>query len=128
MQAKKPFGDTEYEHSARLQDKNVVELREDRRNHKRKASSCPVCDGPVAGIVTRGPSTHLIEPCGCSVGPLTVREVLTTTDESGARAEADSVDDHLLRALEAAEEPRVRELIREALQHRECADGGGETE
>lgn len=126
MQANQPFGDTGLKRLARLQHKSTVELREERLNRNDETRLCPVCGGPLAGIVTRGPSTHRIEPCGCSVGPLTVREVLDTTETDGARAVRDSVDDYLLCALDCAEEPRVRELVREALQHRTRADERGD--
>lgn len=43
---------------------------------------CPTCHGPIAGILTRGPSEHVIHPCGHLVGPLTVRELVNTEVEA----------------------------------------------
>jgi hypothetical protein len=56
-----------------------------------------------------------------------VREVLDPAETDGVRAVQDSVDDYLSYAFERTVEPRVRELIQEALQHRRRAEERGET-
>ena len=38
--------------------------------------NCPFCDTAVIGLVTRGPSEHFFEPCGCRAGAATARELM----------------------------------------------------
>ncbi len=45
-------------------------------------ANCPHCDTPILAVVTRGPSMHILDPCGCPVGPLTARDLATNQSES----------------------------------------------
>lgn len=44
--------------------------------------NCPYCDEPILGLVTRGPSAHILSPCGCPVGPITARQLASNTSKS----------------------------------------------
>lgn len=39
------------------------------------AECCPRCGTSIAGVSTRGPGDHTLDPCGCSVGSLTARRL-----------------------------------------------------
>ena len=43
-------------------------------------ATCPNCETPIQQLVTRGPTDHFLEPCGCRVSTLTVREVAGGVD------------------------------------------------
>lgn len=38
-------------------------------------ATCTVCDTPIRGVVTRGPSDHFLDPCGCRITTATVRDL-----------------------------------------------------
>ncbi|WP_084156848.1 hypothetical protein [Haladaptatus cibarius] len=54
--------------------------------------NCPYCDTSIFAVVTRGPSTHVLSPCGCPVGTLTARNFAegdTSTESSAVSTDED---------------------------------------
>lgn len=45
--------------------------------------NCPSCGTPIEGVVTRGPSDHVLDPCGCRATTLTAREFATADADRG---------------------------------------------
>lgn len=43
-------------------------------------ANCPRCRTPILGLVTRGPSEHFIDPCGCRVTTTTARTLAGGAD------------------------------------------------
>ncbi|MFH5800442.1 hypothetical protein [Haladaptatus sp. CMAA 1911] len=55
-------------------------------------ANCPYCDKPILAVITRGPSTHILSPCGCPVDLLTARD-LATSSEGKTPETPDSAED-----------------------------------
>jgi hypothetical protein len=56
--------------------------------------TCPECDTPILGVVTRGPSDHRLNPCGCRVPTASVRALAGGPDRGrGVRADGGTSKD-----------------------------------
>ena len=75
--------------------------------------TCPHCDTAILGIVTCGPSHHMLSPCGCRVSTATARELAEKHDSSpsprlatdGGDNEAGDRRDDVLDAVERHADP-----------------------
>ena len=51
-------------------------------------ATCPHCGTAILALVTSGPSTHALDPCGCRVTTTTVRDVAGGVERGrGVRAD-----------------------------------------
>lgn len=49
-----------------MSDNTPRDLESPERPHA-SPTNCPTCDDPITAITTRGPHTHVAQPCGCAV-------------------------------------------------------------